>query len=120
MADNQDKVTATHEFYVPGNIRVNALASFNVRDTISSGRMTLADYGNHRTDATAPGWNEATGGLTQNTTFASANDNAVLNAGGLPWTSIYRTDFFETGMSVRYRRSCAGLVRRLRVCQSRE
>lgn len=94
----EDKVTATREVVVPGNIRINTLASVNLRDTISSGRMTLADYGNHRTDATSPSWNEDTGGLTGNTTFASANDNSDINADGLPWTSIYRTDFLEMGI----------------------
>ncbi|HEX2585224.1 MAG TPA: TonB-dependent receptor plug domain-containing protein [Steroidobacteraceae bacterium] len=94
----EDKVTATHEFVVPGNIRINALAAINLRDTISSGSMTLADYGNHRTDATAPDWNEETGGLTYNTTFASSNENSTIN--GLPWASIYRTDFSEMGAGV--------------------
>lgn len=96
----EDKVTATKEVIFPGNIRINTLASINFRDTVSAGRMTLADYGNHRTDATAPDWSEATGGLSSNTTFASANDNSDIYADGLPWTSIYRTDFFESGIGV--------------------
>jgi len=96
----EDKVTATMEFVIPGEIRINALASVNLRDTISEGRMTLADYGNHRTDATAANWNEDTVGLTGNTSFASANENSDINAGGLPWTSIYRTGFSETGTGV--------------------
>jgi len=94
----EDKVTVTHEFMGPAHIRINALSSINFRDTISSGRMTLADYGNHRTDATAPGWNEDTGGLTRNTTFASANEDSSIN--GLPWASIYRSDFAEMGAGV--------------------
>lgn len=93
----EDKVTATHEFAIPKVIRVNTLLSVNLRDTVSEGRMTLADYGNHRTDATAPGWNESTGGLIDNTTFASANDNADINADGLPWTSLYRSNLAELG-----------------------
>ena len=96
----EDKVTATRELVMPANIRINTLASVNLRDTISEGRMTLADFGNHRTDATAPDWNESTAGLTANTTFASANENSDINADGLPWTSIYRTRFSELGAGV--------------------
>lgn len=94
----EDKLTVSRRIaQLPGWLRINSLASINIRDTVSEGKMTLADYGNHRTDATAPGWNQDSGGMTANTTFASANDNSNIYNDGFPWLSIYRTQFSELG-----------------------
>jgi outer membrane receptor for ferric coprogen and ferric-rhodotorulic acid len=97
----EDKLTLTRRApTLPDWLHVNSLMSVNIRDTISLGKMTLADYGNHRTDATAANWNDSTAGMTANTTFTSSNDNSSLSGDGLPWASIYRTEFSEFGIGL--------------------
>lgn len=95
----EDKFTLTRRAnHLPSWLRLNSLLSVNVRGTLSKGNMTLADYGNHRTDATSSIWNEDTAGMTANTTFTSANENTDLTSDGLPWSSLYRTSFTEYGV----------------------
>lgn len=85
----EDKLTLTRRIGgLPDWLRVNSLFSFNLRNTVSSGRGTQSDFGNHRTDAMSPQWDETPGGLVPNTT---------LDASSFPWTSIYRTAFSEIG-----------------------
>src|SRR5262249_55467464 len=94
----EDKLTVTRRLSpLPAWVRVNSLLSVNLRETVSKGRMTLADYSNHRTDAASPTWNANDGGMTPNTTFASANDNSNIYDDGFPWVSVYRTQFSELG-----------------------
>jgi len=94
----EDKFTLTDRLQnLPSWMRVNQAFSFNVRDTVSKGLRIVGDYGNHRTDATAVDWNPATAGMTANTTFASSNENSDVANDGMPWGSIYRTEFSEFG-----------------------
>ena len=97
----EDKVTLSKRFTsLPQWLRVNSLLSVNYRETVSEGKMTLADFSNQRTDAMAPTWTDSNGGLTANTTFASANDNSDIYNDGLPWASQYRSRFSELGLGV--------------------
>ena len=92
----EDKFTVTKRAQgLPDWLQVNQALSLNARYTISKGNITYADYGNHRTDATSDLWNRETAGMTPNTTFISANEDASLN--GLPWVLDYRTEFSEIG-----------------------
>jgi iron complex outermembrane recepter protein len=85
----EDKLTITRRLQaLPDWLRVNSLVSFNLRSTVSSGRRTDADFGNHRTDAMSTQAQLAPGGLTPNST---------IDAASFPWTSIYRTKFSELG-----------------------
>ena len=94
----EDKFTLTDRIEtLPSWIRINQAISVNLRDTVSKGMRIVGDYGNHRTDATALDWNLATAGMTANTTFASSNENSDLANDGMPWGSIYRTEFSEFG-----------------------
>lgn len=95
----EDKFTAQERFAAQDQaLAVTALLTMNVRHTLSEGRMTLGDYGNHRGDASAADWNAAVGGMTPNTTFTSSNDVATLADDGLPWGSLYRSEFTEFGL----------------------
>jgi iron complex outermembrane recepter protein len=95
----EDKLTLTRRLRdLPWHVSVNSLLTANARYTVSEGRMTLGDYGNHRGDASAAGWSAATGGMTPNTFFTSSNDVATLADDGLPWSSIYRTRELEFGL----------------------
>lgn len=97
----EDKFTVTKRAQnLPSWLRLNNAVSVNVRNTISRIHMTLADYGNHRTDATALGWNRDTAGMTPNTTFTSANENTDLASDGLPWVTRSRTEYSEMGLGL--------------------
>ncbi|MET0292055.1 MAG: secretin and TonB N-terminal domain-containing protein [Steroidobacteraceae bacterium] len=95
----EDKVTATWspEHRVLG-MDLDTLITGNLRNTVSIGEMTLADYGNHRGDGLDPGWIAATGGMIPNTTFSSSNEYPALTDDGLPWASVYRTQYSEAGL----------------------
>jgi len=94
----EDKLTVSRRVpALPSWVHINSLLSVNARNTVSEGKMTLADYGNHRTDATSASWNANTAGMTGNTTFSSSNVNASLSGDGLPWASLYRSEFSEYG-----------------------
>ena len=95
----EDKFTLTRRFSgLPSWLKVNSLASLNVRDTVSRGRYNLGDYGSSRTDAMAPTWVASDGGMTPNTTFANPIDNSDLLTGGFPWITDYRTEYSEFGL----------------------
>ena len=95
----EDKFTLTHRLSgLPSWLKVNSLASLNVRDTVSRGRYNLGDYGSSRTDAMSPTWVASAGGMTPNTTFANPIDNPDLLTGGFPWITDYRTEYSEFGL----------------------
>jgi outer membrane receptor protein involved in Fe transport len=95
----EDKFTLTRRLSgLPSWLKINSLASFNVRDTVSRGRYNLGDYGSSRTDAMAPTWAGSPGGMTPNTTFANPIDNPDLLTGGFPWITNYRTEYSEIGL----------------------
>ncbi|HYP79637.1 MAG TPA: hypothetical protein VEQ17_05070, partial [Steroidobacteraceae bacterium] len=86
----EEKLTLTRRLHaLPEWMRVNSLVSLNLRNTVSSGRGTQSDFGNHRTDAMSAEWDRAPGGLTPNST---------IDAASYPWISIYRTEFSEIGI----------------------
>jgi iron complex outermembrane receptor protein len=95
----EDKLTVTKRFpQLPSWLRLESLGSLNFRDTVADGyHVPAGDYSTHRTDAMAPGWNASNEGMTANTTFATPLDNPDLASDGSPWTSIYRTRFWEMG-----------------------
>ncbi len=94
----EDKFTLTNRVEaLPDWLSINEAISVNLRNTMSQGMRIVGDYGNHRTDASALDWNPATAGMTANTTFASSNENSDLANDGMPWGSIYRTEFSEFG-----------------------
>jgi outer membrane receptor protein involved in Fe transport len=95
----EDKFTLTRRLSgLPHWLKVNSLASLNVRDTVSRGRYNLGDYGSSRTDAMASTWVASAGGMTPNTTFADPIDNPNLLTGGFPWITNYRTEYSEFGL----------------------
>jgi iron complex outermembrane recepter protein len=94
----EDKLTAGRRLWPESSdLRTHAQLTANVRHTEASGRFTLGDFSNHRSDATSASWSESTGGMTPNTTFSSANEYPLLEDDGLPWGSIYRTRTTEFG-----------------------
>jgi iron complex outermembrane receptor protein len=95
----EDKFTVTRRLPgLPDWLKVNSLASINVRDTVSRGRYNLGDYGSSRTDAMASTWVASAGGMTPNTTFANPIDNPDLATGGFPWITDYTTAYSEFGL----------------------
>jgi iron complex outermembrane receptor protein len=97
----EDKLTVTHRLEgLPSWLRVNSLASFNLRQTVSRGRVASGDYGTHRTDAMAPSWGGRAGGMTSETTFATPIDAAYSGLDGWPWYNRYRSEFSEIGFGV--------------------
>ncbi len=97
----EDKFTITRRFSsLPSWLRVNALASVNVRNTVAEGATAGMDFSSHRSDVMAETWRDATGGMTPNTTFESPLDNPDLLDDGYPWGTIYRTEFSEMGVGV--------------------
>lgn len=100
----EDKVTMTRRLSaLPVWLRVNALASLNVRyvNSITKGNVGN-DYGNHRTDAMADTWVDIKGGMTPNTTFATSFDNPDLASDGSPWGSYGRSTDLQTGFGVEF------------------
>jgi outer membrane receptor protein involved in Fe transport len=95
----EDKFTLTRRLTgLPPWVKINSLASVNIRDTVSRGRYNLGDYASSRTDAMASTWVASAGGMTPNTTFANPIDNSSLTAGGFPWITDYRTEYSEIGV----------------------
>ena len=98
----EDRLTLTRSLdRLPGSIRARVLAAFNYRKTVAHGSFFNAgDFSTHRTDAMAGDFNDVTGGMTGNTTFANSYDNPGLTTDGYPWTSIYASEFSEMGVGV--------------------
>jgi iron complex outermembrane recepter protein len=97
----ENKLTVTKRIErLPRRLRINALASLNLRNTVSEGASAGNDFSSHRTDAMASTWRDDAGGMTPNTTFASPLDNPGLASDGYPWGTIYRTRFSEVGLGV--------------------
>lgn len=84
---------------LPEWLHIGTRFSVSFRNTVSEGKMTQGDYGNHRTDANASTWNNDTAGMTPNTTFTSSNENSNLDNDGLPWSFIYRTEYSVFGVA---------------------
>jgi len=95
----EDRLTLTRKLNrLPASIAARVLVAVNYRRTVADGSFFNAgDFSTHRTDAMAEDFNAATGGMTANTTFANPYDNAGLDTGGFPWTSIYSSEFSEIG-----------------------
>ena len=87
-----DKLTVTYRWPgMPQWLSVNSLGSLIFRTTSSTGRRYGGDFSSHRTDATSGL------GLTANTSFVHAFDNADLDDDGAAWTSHYGTRYWEAG-----------------------
>jgi outer membrane receptor protein involved in Fe transport len=89
----EEKATATYRASkLPSWIEMNTLLSVNFRHTRSTGYRYGGDFGGgYRVDAMGAGQNA-------NANFAHPFDNPDINADGAPWTSSYRTEYFETGI----------------------
>src|SRR5688572_16376321 len=86
---------------LPRGVRARVLAAVNYRRTVADGAfLNSGDFSTHRTDAMADDFDASTAGMTANTTFANPYDNAGLDSDGYPWTSIYASEFSETGIGV--------------------
>jgi outer membrane receptor protein involved in Fe transport len=94
----EDKLTAGRRIWPAArHLSANLQLTANIRHTQARGRFTTGDYGNHRSDAASDTWDGSIGGMTPNTTFASANEYPLPEEDGLPWGSIYRTRYTEFG-----------------------
>lgn len=92
----EDKVTVTKRLTaLPEWLRVNSLASVNFRSTRSTGYRYGGDFSSTRTDVMY-----GAGRMTANTSFIHSFENSDLNNDGAPWTSDYKTKFWEAGGGV--------------------
>jgi outer membrane receptor protein involved in Fe transport len=98
----EDRLTLTRKLNrLPRAIDARVLVAANYRRTAANGSFFNAgDFSTHRTDAMAEEFDEATGGMTANSTFANPYDNPGLDTGGFPWTSIYSSEFSEVGLGI--------------------
>jgi iron complex outermembrane receptor protein len=98
----EDKLTITRRLHrVPPWLRVNTLASINVRNTVSRGHnISGGDFASHRTDAMAPSWPGVVTGTPPNAELISPIENSDLNSDGYPWGTIYRSEFSEFGLGL--------------------
>lgn len=91
-----NKLTATYRLqHLPRWMRLNTLGSLIFRNTRSTGKRYGGDFSSHRTDAMS-----GTGEMTPNATFVHSYENAALYNDGAPYTSIYDTDIWETGLGL--------------------
>jgi len=89
----EDKLTLTRRLSrTPEWLRADGIASLNFRATRATGYRYGGDHSSHRTDAML-----GDGRMTPNTTFVHAFENDDLANDGAPWTSRYRSDYWELG-----------------------
>ncbi|MDB6166224.1 MAG: fpvA 4 [Lacunisphaera sp.] len=90
----EDKATFTKRFtHLPHWLEVNTLVSANFRGTRATGYRYGGDFGGgYRVDAMA--------GPDEHDIFAHPFDNPDLTKDGAPWTSAYRTFYWETGLGL--------------------
>lgn len=94
----EDKITVTRRItHLPDWLRINALGSLNYRHTYAPSGQCFGDWSNNRTDAMASTWDNRTGGMTPNTTFAVCVSNDDINNDGFPYTNHGKTTFAEYG-----------------------
>jgi outer membrane receptor protein involved in Fe transport len=88
----EDKATFTKRFtHLPHWLGINALASANFRGTRATGYRYGGDFGGgYRVDAMA--------GPDEHDIFAHPFDNPDITKDGAPWTSAYRTFYWEAGL----------------------
>jgi outer membrane receptor protein involved in Fe transport len=100
----EDKLTVTRRLTkLPEWLRVNTLASLNVRNTLSKGdNISGGDFATHRTDAMAPTWPDAVPGFSPNANLISPIENSDLANDGYPWGTIYRSEFSEFGLGLMF------------------
>jgi iron complex outermembrane receptor protein len=98
----EDKFTVTKRLNdLPHWLRVNTLASINLRNTVSKGNnIAGGDFASHRTDAMASAWSDAAEGLWPNANIVSPIENPDLTADGYPWGLIYDSEFSEYGLGL--------------------
>lgn len=99
----EDKVTLTARLPRSTWASINSLASVNVRYVESVTRGNVGnDYGSHRTDAMADTWVDSRGGMTPNTTFATAFDNPDITDDGSPWGTHGRSTDLQMGAGAEF------------------
>lgn len=93
----EDKLTATKRFSkLPDWIALNTLASANFRHTRSTGYRYGGDFGGgNRVDVMF-----AKGEVQPSAAFVHPFENPDINNDGAPWTSNYRTAYWEAGVGV--------------------
>ena len=99
----EDKFTLTKRFSnLPSWLKVNSLASVNVRRTDSrSGSGLGGDLASTRVDITADQrWINNFEGRTPLTTFVTTHDNSDINNDGDPLSTAGKTVYTETGLGV--------------------
>jgi iron complex outermembrane receptor protein len=98
----EDRLTLTRTLNrLPPGIRARVLAAVNYRRTVADGSfLNAGDFSTHRTDAMSDQFEDATAGMTANTTFANPYDNDGLDTDGYPWTSVYASEFSEMGLGL--------------------
>lgn len=98
----EDKLTVTKRLNdLPPWLRVNTLASINLRNTVSRGdNISGGDFASHRTDAMAPSWPGVVPGTPPNAELISPIENSDLDSDGYPWGTIYRSEFSEFGLGL--------------------
>jgi outer membrane receptor protein involved in Fe transport len=99
----EDKVTVTKRLTsLPSWLKVNNLASLNVRRTVSNtGSGYGGDLASTRVDITADQrWINNFEGRTPNTTFVTTHDNADINNDGSPLTADGETRYTEYGLGL--------------------
>lgn len=94
----EDKLTITRRVQeLPPWLRINSLASANVRYTESPTRQCFGDFSTNRTDVMASTWVSDRGGMTPNTTFTNCLVNDDVDDDGFPFTNDGKTRYSEVG-----------------------
>lgn len=97
----EEKLTVTRDIQgLPAWLRINSLGSANFRYTYSPSDICSGDFSNTRTDAMAPTWHDAPGGMTPNTTFVNCLENSDIANGGYPFTSVGLTKYSQFGIGL--------------------
>ena len=92
----ENKTTVTKLFEkLPDWLDLNTLGSFNFRWTRATGYRYGGDFSGYRTDVM-----DGQGLMTPNTTFVHPFENDDILNDGAPWTSDYKTDYWETGIGL--------------------
>lgn len=99
----EDRLTLTHRAQaLPSWLRLNTLGALNVRYTDSPSRQCFGDFSTHRSDAMAPTWADARGGMTPNSTFTNCLVNSDIDKDGAPVTDHGRTRLLEIGAGLMF------------------
>lgn len=94
----EDKLVLTRRLQaLPSWLRINSLASTNLRYTRSPTSQCFGDFSSSRTDAMADTWTNQDAGMTPNTTFSNCLVNPDVDKDGFPFTNSGKTSYSEIG-----------------------